>query len=152
MKELSGSASTVVAAPVEECFALVAALESYPSWYPDVVREAEVVARDDAGHPTQTRATLHASLGPISRDFALLMTVTVQEFSTVALARIPHDASDPERFEVTWHLEPGAQTRIHLQLAANLSVPRLVPVTGIGDSMAGGFVAAAARRLGATGA
>jgi ribosome-associated toxin RatA of RatAB toxin-antitoxin module len=149
MKELSGSASTAVDAPIEECFALVAALDRYPSWYPDVVRAAEVVARDDAGHPTRTRTTLHASIGPISRDFALLMTVTVEEFSTVRLSRIPHDGSDPERFDVHWRLQAGAQTRIDLTLAANLSIPRLVPVTGIGDTMAGGFVDAVARALAA---
>jgi ribosome-associated toxin RatA of RatAB toxin-antitoxin module len=147
MKELHGSASASVAAPIEACFALVEAVDRYPSWYPDVVRDAEIVGRDDEGHPTKTRATLHASVGPIVKDFRLLLAVTAERFSTVKLARIPHDSSDPERFEVIWRLQQGGETRIHLTLDANLSVPRLVPVGGIGDSMAAGFVAAAAAAL-----
>lgn len=148
MKQLHGSASASVAAPIEACFALVEAVDRYPLWYPDVVREAEVVERSDDGRPTATRATLHASVGPIVKDFQLLLAVKAQQFSAVQLTRIPHDASDPERFEVLWSLQPGSETRIHLTLDASLSVPRLVPVGGIGDSMAAGFVAAAAAALG----
>jgi ribosome-associated toxin RatA of RatAB toxin-antitoxin module len=148
MKELHGTASAAAPAPIEECFALVEAVDRYTYWYPDVVREAEVLERDPEGHPTRARATLHASVGPLVKDFVLLLAVSVEQFRTVQLARIPHDASDPERFEVIWRLEAGAQTRIHVTLEANLSVPRLLPVGGIGDSMAGGYVTAAAAALG----
>jgi hypothetical protein len=148
MKELHGTASASVAVPIEECFALVEAVDRYPAWYPDVVREAEVLGRDDGGHPTRTRATLRASVGPMVREFHLSLAVTVEPFITVRLTRVPHDSSDPERFEVIWRLQQGGETRIHLTLDANLSVPRLVPVGGIGDSMAAGFVAAAATALG----
>jgi hypothetical protein len=147
MKELHGAASASVATPIEECFALVEAVDRYPSWYPDVVRDTEVLGRDGDGHPTTARATLHASLGPLVRDFHLSLAVTVQEYTTVRLTRIPHDPSDAERFEVTWHLEPGAETQMRVTLEASLSVPRLVPVGGIGDSMAAGFVTAAAAAL-----
>jgi ribosome-associated toxin RatA of RatAB toxin-antitoxin module len=147
MKDLHGTASASVAAPIEECFALVEAVDRYPSWYPDVVREAEILGRNGDGHPTRTRATLHASVGPFVKDFHLLLAVTVEQFSTVKLTRIPHDSSDPQRFEVIWRLQPGGETRVHLTLDANLSVPRLVPVGGIGDSVAAGFVAAAANAL-----
>ena len=112
MKELHGSASASVAAPMQACFALVEAVDRYPSWYPDVVREAEVLERDGDGHPTTARATLHASLGPLVRDFRLSLAVTVEEFTTVRLTRIPHDGSDQERFDVTWHLQAGAETLI----------------------------------------
>jgi hypothetical protein len=148
MKELHGTASASVAAPIEECFALVEAIDRYPSWYPDVVREAEIVERNTDGHPTRARATLHASVGPFVKDFELLLLVTEEQLRTVKLNRIPHDRGDPERFEVIWHLQPGRETRIDLILNANLSVPRLLPVGGIGDSMAAGFVAAAATALG----
>ena len=42
---------------------------------------------------------------------------------------------------------PGGGTEISLALDATLSVPRLVPLGGIGDSLADGFVSAAAREL-----
>lgn len=148
MKELHGTATASVAASVEQCFALLEAVDRYPSWYPDVVRKAEVVSRDSAGHPTRTSATLHASVGPIVRDFRLLLAVTLERFSVVKLARIPHDPSDSSRFEVIWRLQQGPETRIDLTLDAKLSVPRLVPAGRIGDSVAAGFVAAAATALG----
>jgi ribosome-associated toxin RatA of RatAB toxin-antitoxin module len=147
VKELDGTASASVAAPIEACFALIEAVDRYPSWYPDVVREAEIVERADDGRPTRTRATLHASIGPIVKDFRLVLAVTAERFSTVKLSRVPHDSTDPERFDVVWRLQPGEQTQIRLTLNASLSVPRLVPVRGIGDSMAAGFVAAAATAL-----
>jgi ribosome-associated toxin RatA of RatAB toxin-antitoxin module len=147
MKELHGSASTSVAAPIERCFALVEAVDGYPSWFPIVVHEAEVLARSVDGHPTSTRVTLHASVGPFVKDFRLLLAVTVEQFGTVKLTRIPHDSSDRTRFEVIWRLHHGGETRIHLTLDANLALPRLVPVGGLGDSMAAGFVAAAAAAL-----
>ena len=150
MKELHGSASASVAAPIEQCFALVEAIDGYPSWFPVVVHEAEVLVRTVDGHPTRTRVTLHASVGPFVRDFRLLLAVTVEQFSTVKLTRIPHDSSDPARFEVIWRLEQGGETRIHLTLDANLAVPRLLPVGGLGESMAAGFVAAAAAALSET--
>jgi hypothetical protein len=148
MKELHGSASASVAASIEECIALVEAIDRYPSWYPDVVREAEILGRNDDGQPTSTRVTLHASIGPFVRDFRLLLAVTVEQLSTVKLTRIPHDSSDSKRFEVIWRLQQGGETRIHLALDATLPVPRLLPVGGLGDSMAAGFVAAAATALG----
>lgn len=38
-----------MAAPLEECFALLAAVDRYPDWCPDVVRQVEVLDRDAAG-------------------------------------------------------------------------------------------------------
>ncbi len=61
--------------------------------------------------------------------------------------RVSHGAADHERFDVTWRVTESTRTRINLQLNANLSVPRFVPVGGIGDGLAQGFVGAAARAL-----
>ncbi len=58
-----------------------------------------------------------------------------------------NDASDGERFEVTWHVAASASAEIRLELSANLSVPRFLPIGGIGDAVADGFVTAAARAL-----
>lgn len=147
MKELHGSAATTVAASAEQCLALLEAVDGYPTWYPEVVRHAEVLERDDQGHPTVAQAKLHVSAGPLVRDFSLRLAVGREPPGTVRLERIPHDRSDPEEFRVTWHVEDGAQARIRLDLDANLSVPRLLPLGGIGESLAQGFVDAAARAV-----
>jgi hypothetical protein len=148
MKELRGTATTFVAAPAEQCFALLEALDGYPAWYPDVVKQGAVVERDGEGRPTRARARLHVAVGPLIRDFDLLLAVEADRPSLVRLSRIPHDASDTEEFRVSWHLDPqNGGTRIRVELDANLSVPRLLPLGGLGDSLAQGFVEAAARAL-----
>ncbi len=147
VKQLQGTAATDVAAPVAQCVALFEAVERYPTWYPEAVRRVEVTEREAGGRPTQARAALHVAYGPLVRDFDLLLAITVEPPGTVRLARIPHQPSDPERFDVTWHAAEATRTRIELRLDANLSVPRLVPVGGIGDQFARGFVNAAAREL-----
>jgi ribosome-associated toxin RatA of RatAB toxin-antitoxin module len=148
MKELHGTASGAVQAPVEDCFRLLEAVDGYPGWYPEVVREVEVLERDGEGRPATVRTTLHVAHGPLTRDFRLVMAVTKDPPKTVALSRVPNDAGDPEEFAVTWTLEPAASTRIRLDLDANLSVPRLLPLGGLGDSLAQGFIAAARKALG----
>jgi ribosome-associated toxin RatA of RatAB toxin-antitoxin module len=148
MKALRGTATTFVPTPVEQCFELIEALDDYPAWYPEVVKAGEVLARDGAGRPSQARAKLHVAAGPLVRDFDLLLAVETDPPSLVRLTRIPHDASDPEEFQVTWHLDSqDSGTRIRLELDANLSVPRLVPIGALGDSLAQGFVESAARAL-----
>jgi hypothetical protein len=157
MKELHGSATGVTAAPLDECVRFFLAVDRYPTWHPDVVRSVDVLERDGDGQPTQARATLHVAVGPLVKDFNLILAVTFEGGRTVTLARMPHGPGDQERFGVAWHLDEGGgtareRTSIRLQLDANLSVPRLVPVGGIGDSMASGFVSAATRALSSPGA
>jgi ribosome-associated toxin RatA of RatAB toxin-antitoxin module len=147
VKELRGTATGVVSAPVDQCFALLEAVDGYPSWYPEVVREATVVESNPDGRPTKVHTNLHVSHGLIVKDFMLMLAVDVERPSTVTLSRIPSGPSDRQRFAVTWRLEDEGQTRIRLELDANLSVPRLVPVGGIGEAMAEGFVSAATRAL-----
>jgi hypothetical protein len=147
MKELTGSASATTAASQAEAIALLEAIDGYPSWAGDVVREAEVLERDGSGHPTRARTKLHVERGPLTRDFNLLFNVKVDGGGTVALTRVRHEPSDKERFDVTWKVAGGQSTRIELQLAANLDVPRLVPLGGVGDSMAADLISAATRAL-----
>jgi hypothetical protein len=151
VKQLQGTAATQVAAPAAECVALLAAVDRYPTWYPEVVRRVEVVERDGDGKVAKARALLHVVYGPLVKDFNLLLQIGVADPATVILTRLANERSDPERFEVRWHVSDGAQRRIELRLDANLSVPRLLPVGGIGDGLAHGFVAAAAKALGASG-
>lgn len=147
MKELRGAAGATVDAPIERCFELLRAVDAYPGWYPEVVKSVDVVERDAAGEPARVQTTLHLAQGPLSKDFELLMTVTAQRPAMIDLTRIPEERGDDERFQVTWRLSGQNPTRIGLDLLANLSVPRFLPLGGIGDSVAQGFVAAAVRRL-----
>ncbi len=48
VKHLHGSAQAAVGVPIEECLAFLAALESYPSWYGEVVREVNVLESSKA--------------------------------------------------------------------------------------------------------
>jgi hypothetical protein len=147
MKELHGTATAVVTAPLPECVALLEAVDRYPSWHPEVVKEVTVLDRDDTGRVTRANATLHVAVGPLTRDFHLEFDVSVQPPGAVTLRRVPHQASDKEEFDVAWRVEDVGDTRISLRLDANLSVPRLMPLGGVGDSLAQGFVGAAVRAL-----
>jgi hypothetical protein len=151
MKELHGTASGVVAAPLDECVQFLLAVDRYPTWHPDVVRSVEVLERDDGGRPIRARGKLHVAVGPLVKDFDLLLAITLEGPRTVKLARVPHGPGDDERFEVTWRLEESHGTRISLELVASLSVPRFVPVGGIGDSLAQAFVTNAIRALNSPG-
>jgi len=149
VKELTGSASGTTPASPEACLALLAAVDRYPDWYPDVVKSVEVLERDDSGHPTKARTKLHVQYGPLMHDFDLTMSVSVDpQQRTVKLHRIPHEPSDSEKFAVDWGVAGGSATRIRVDLAANLDVPRFLPLGAVGDAMAGGFVSAATRALG----
>jgi hypothetical protein len=148
MKELHGHASANVAAPVDRCIALFEAVDAYPRWHPDVVHEVEVLDRDDAGHPTRVRTKLHLARGPLVKDFNLVMTVTSDGAREVRLTKVRDVQSGPEQFEVTWRIQDSRGTRVDLDLDASLDVPRFLPVGGVGDDVARGFVAAAAKQLG----
>jgi hypothetical protein len=147
MKELKGSASAAVDAPTEKCMALLEAVDQYPEWHPDVVKEVEVLARNDAGHPTRVRTKLHLVYGPLVKDFNLVLSVASDGIRQVKLTRIRDRDSGPEEFEVTWVVENTGPSFIRLNLDASLDVPRFLPVGGVGDGMAEGFVAAAVKQL-----
>jgi hypothetical protein len=146
MKKLHGAATEVVAAPLDECLALLKAVDRYPTWYPEVVRKVDVIDRDPSGEPTRARTKLHVSRGPLVKDFDLILAIVTEPPATVKLTRPTSDPSE-QQFGVTWRLHDGDGTRIELNLEANLAVPRFLPVRGIGNSMAKGFVAAARKAL-----
>jgi ribosome-associated toxin RatA of RatAB toxin-antitoxin module len=147
MKALGGTGVVTVVATPQACFELVAAVDGYPRWYPEVIRSAEVVERDPAGRPSRARTLVHVSAAGLARDFNLLMDEALEEGREVRLTRVQHEPSDPERFDVVWRIAAGPPVRLQLELAANLQVPRLVPLGGVGDRLAQGFVDAAKRAL-----
>lgn len=147
MKDLHGEAARSVAASQQACVELLCDIESYPRWYPDVVRAVEVLARD-GDRATRVRVTLHAAIGPLNRDLEMVLAVSC-DGDAVRLQREPNERSDRERFEVKWRARgSGAQqTRLELALDAYLDIPRLVPTGGLADTLASGFVEAAGREL-----
>lgn len=143
MKDLYGQATETTAAPVEDCFALLAAVDRYPLWYPDVVREVDVLGRGAEGHPTAVRAKFRLAYRPLVHDFDLVLAVTLEEPVTVRLARV----GGSQRFVLTWHVREEGHTQIELELYARLRVPRVLPLEGVGNTTAGQFVAAAKTAL-----
>lgn len=143
MKELRGAATALVNAPLAQCLALVQAVDGYPVWYPEVVRSVEVLERDAHGMATRAQTKLHVSAGPVTKDFDLLMAVTVEPPATVKLAKVGGTA----KFDVIWRLGDGDNTRIELELDANLDVPRFLSLDDVGDSVAQGFISAASAEL-----
>jgi hypothetical protein len=144
MKDLRGTATSAVPASAAEAYELLVAVEDYPRWYPEVVKEVTVSERSADGTPSRARAKLAVAYGPLARDFDLILDIEAVAPERVTLRRVPHDSADPERFQVAWTIGEGTVT---VALDASLSVPRLLPVGGIGESMASGFVEAAARAL-----
>ena len=142
MAELRGTATDLVAAPLADAFALVQAVDRYPSWYPDVVREVEVVERDAEGLPHRVRTKLHVARGPVVKDFDLIMAVIAEPPESLRLTRVSDHPSD-QSFEVAWRLRDRGRTSLTVDLSANLNVPRFLPLGGIGNSIAEGFVQAA---------
>jgi hypothetical protein len=144
MKELRGAAVTLVPAPRAQCLALVEAVDGYPVWHPEVVRAVEVLERDAHGRPSRAQTRLHLSAGPVTKDFDLLMAVTVEPPATVTLAKVGGTA----KFDVIWRLYEGENTRIELELDASLDVPRFLPISDVGNSVAQSFISAASAELG----
>jgi Polyketide cyclase / dehydrase and lipid transport len=143
MRKLRGAAATLVPAPLAQCLALVEAIDEYPVWYPEVVRAVEVLERDARGLPSRTQTKLHLSAGPVTKDFDLLMAVTIEPPATVKLAKVGGTAN----FGVIWRLNEGENTRIELELDASLDVPRFLPLGDVGNSVAQGFISAARAEL-----
>jgi hypothetical protein len=143
MKELRGAAATQVPAPLAQCLALVEAVDEYPVWYPEVVRSVDVLERDASGLASRAQTKLHLSAGPVTKDFDLLMGVTVEPPATVKLVKVGGSA----KFDVIWRLTEGENTRIALELDASLDVPRFLPLGDIGNSVAQGFISAASAEL-----
>ncbi|MGH2886976.1 MAG: SRPBCC family protein [Solirubrobacteraceae bacterium] len=135
-----------MAAPLEKCFALVASVDRYPEWCPDVVRNVQVLERDAGGQPQRVRMMIHVARGTLVKEFQLFLAIAVEPPRSVTLTRVTDHPTNQE-FTAVWLLRLGSRTRIALQLDAKLRVPALVPAAGIPDEIANAFVAAASRAL-----
>ena len=146
MREFQGEAAEIVAAPVPDCLALLAAIDRYPDWCPEVVRDVEVLDRDAGGRPSRARMRMHVVRGPVDREFDLFLAIVVEPPGTVRLTRVTDHPTEQE-FNATWLLAPTASTRISLRLEAKLRVPSYIPAGGVADAIAKAFVTAAAQAL-----
>jgi ribosome-associated toxin RatA of RatAB toxin-antitoxin module len=147
-REFHGESAQVVAAPQEVCLALVAAVDRYPDWCPDVIREVDVLDRATDGQPSSVRMTMHIARAGLVREFNLFLAVVVEPPGSVRLTRVT-DHPTNQQFSATWTLRPAASTRVALELDAKLRVPWYIRAGGIGDAIAEAFVSAANRRLAA---
>jgi ribosome-associated toxin RatA of RatAB toxin-antitoxin module len=145
-REFHGEAAEVVAAPQEVCLALVAAVDRYPEWCPEVIREVDVLDRGADGQPTRVLMAMHVARGGLVREFNLFLAIVVEPPGSVKLTRVTDHPTNQE-FDATWTLRPAAGTRIALDLDARLRVPWYIRAGGIGDAIAQAFVTAASRRL-----
>jgi ribosome-associated toxin RatA of RatAB toxin-antitoxin module len=148
MKQLSATASATTPASLQRCFELVSAIDQYPTWYPAGVSAADVTERDADGIPTRAHVDLHVAHGILVRDFSLNVAVLTRKFESVQIHRILSRAGDREEFAVAWALSGDQQTQIEVRMHANLSIPGFLPVGGVAESVANGFLEAALRALG----
>jgi Polyketide cyclase / dehydrase and lipid transport len=145
-REFHGEATEDVPAPLEECFALLAAVDGYSDWCPDIIRHVDVLERSAGGQPSRVRLTMHIARGPIVQEFNLFLAVAAEPPRIVKLTRVTDHPTNQE-FNATWLLRPDNSSRITLQLDAKLRVPWYIRAGGVGDAIAKGFVEAACTRL-----
>ena len=145
-REFHGEAAEVVAAPLDDCFALVAAVDRYPDWCPDIVRQVDVLDRGVRDQPSRVRMRMRIARRELVREFDLFLRVVVEPPGTVRLTRVTDHATNQE-FIATWTLGPADSTRVALELDAKLRVPWYIPAHGVGDMIADGFIRAACRTL-----
>ncbi|MGN6169652.1 MAG: SRPBCC family protein [Solirubrobacteraceae bacterium] len=147
-REFHGEAAEVVAAPLDDCFALVAAVDRYPGWCPDIVRHVDVLDRGVGGQPSRVRMRMHVAHGALVKEFDLFLRVVAEPPRTVKLTRVTDHPTNQE-FSAAWGLGPAGSTRVAFEFDAKLRVPWYIPAQGVGDMVADRFVAAACRRLAA---
>ena len=150
MKHLDGRAAAVVGAPLGTCFSLVAAIERYPGWCGEYVREVTDIERDDDGRAQRAHVRVHVAQSPFAKNYEFDAAVRIDPPRGVQLSRVPSGPSDLERLSLSWSLVEGEGTRIvGLEFFATVSfLPRLVPLPGVGDLIARTLLDSAVHALG----
>jgi Polyketide cyclase / dehydrase and lipid transport len=150
MKHLDGRAGAVVGAPIAMCFSLLAAVERYPSWCGEFIREVSRVERGDHGRPARAHVVVYVAQSPFGKRFEFDATIRAEPPSAVHLSRLPSSDTDRDRFSMAWSLAAeGERTHIELEFSAAVSfLPRVLPLPAVGDLIAGTLLGAAVRQLG----
>ena len=105
---------------------MIAAVDRYPDWCPDIVREVDVLDRGCRWSAEQVRMRMHIARGAVVREFNLFLAIVVEPPGTVKLTRVTDHPTEQE-FNATWALRPAGSTRVALQLDAKLRVPLVHP-------------------------
>lgn len=150
MKHLDGRARAVIQAPIGTCFSLLEAVERYPSWCGEFIREVSSVERGDNGRPVRARVVVYVAQSPFGKRFEFDATIRTEPPWSVYLSRLPSAQDDRDQFSLSWSLtEEGGRTHLGLEFAAAVSfLPSALPLPGVGDLIAGALLDAAARELG----
>ena len=98
MSDLSGAASTVIAAPPERCFAIAADVERAPEWQ-GAMRSARAIAHDAAGRPLLVETEIDALVAQVS----LVLRFSYDEPHGLRWSR---EAGDLKGLEGSWRFEP----------------------------------------------
>jgi hypothetical protein len=150
MKHLDGRADTLVNVPITTCYALLAAVERYPSWCGEFIREVASVEHGDDGRPSRARVVVYVAQSPFGNRFEFDAAIRTEPPRAVHLSRLESSPADRDRFSLFWSLgEREGTTRIELEFAAAVSfLPSVLPLPGVGDLVAGALLDAATRELG----
>jgi ribosome-associated toxin RatA of RatAB toxin-antitoxin module len=148
MKEISGCASGTVRASARQCFEALIAVDAYPDWIGEYVREVHVLERDSRGHPTRARAIVHVAQSVFGKDFELELAISTEVPRAICITRIPEHEDDAEHLALVWHIERGSAATVTLEFAARISLlPGWLPIGDAGDLMAAAALEAAADAL-----
>ncbi len=148
MKSIDGHASSTVRATPAQCFPLLAAVDRYPDWNGELIREVTVLQRDEAGRPSTAHLSIHVAQSPFGKNFQLVVAVRTEPERAVRLTRVPDGPSDRDELEIHGRLDPGAGTQIAVSFhAATALVPRFIPLFGVGDQIAAHLLEGAVRTL-----
>ncbi|MGH2887504.1 MAG: SRPBCC family protein [Solirubrobacteraceae bacterium] len=152
MKHLDGRAGAEVPAPIATCFSLLAAIERYPRWCGEFIREVSSVERGDDGRPVRAHVVVYVAQSPFWKRFEFDATIRTEPPRAVYVSRLPSSPGDEDRFSLSWSLmTEGERTHVGLVFSAAVSfLPSVLPLPGVGDLIAGALLDAAARELGAS--
>jgi hypothetical protein len=135
--------------PIRACFSLLEAVERYPGWCGEFIREVSSVERADDGRPVRAHVVVYVAQSPFGKRFEFDATIRTEPPRRVYLSRLPGSQDDRDRFSLSWSLTAGERTQIGLEFAAAVSfLPSALPLPGVGDLIAGALLDAAARELG----
>ena len=79
MKHLDGRAGAEVPAPIATCFSLLAAIECYPRWCGEFIREVSSVERGDDGRPVRAHVVVYVAQSPFGKRFEFDATIRSEQ-------------------------------------------------------------------------
>ena len=106
MKHLDGRAGAVMQAPIGTCFSLLEAVERYPSWCGEFIREVSSVERGDDGRPVRAHVVVYVAQSPFGKRFEFDATIRTEPPRRLNLSRLPGSPDDRDRFSLSTGRSP----------------------------------------------